>query len=310
MSGLHLPLGARTTQLQSLERTCLPGGTEQACLESRPGSTSSSPKGLPQLSERREAGEGGWSASSLSNVGPNILCSGVTLTAVLSMRQARPTWLNSHSSHRIKHKNNETAVLGEDVTIFCNLTTPADVVQITWQKIQDSLPQNIGTYSDKYGEKILPPYVDRLHCKIIKPNISFLTIREVAFEDEACYKCLFNVFPHGSQGGQICLTILTISELRNELQFNPDSEGLLSLSYSAVGKPAPQISLFPSQVLMKPPEEYLAQNPNSTVTVTKTYTISLETVKSLGLQHLIVHVDHPLRKADKIVPLYVKEECK
>ncbi|XP_008571998.1 PREDICTED: OX-2 membrane glycoprotein-like [Galeopterus variegatus] len=176
----------------------------------------------------------------------------------------------SDSSHRIKHKNNETAVLGEDVTIFFNLTTPADVVQITWQKIQDSLPQNIGTYSDKYGEKILPPYVDRLHCKIIKPNISFLTIREVAFEDEACYKCLFNVFPHGSQGGQICLTIL---------------------------------------ILMKPPEEYLVQNPNSTVTVTKTYTISLETVKSLGLHHLIVHVDHPLRNEDKIVPLYVNEEC-
>lgn len=64
--------------------------------------------------------------------------------------------LFSDNRHRIKHKNNETAILGENMMIFCNLTTPADVVQITWQKIQDSSPQNIGTYSSKYGEKIFP----------------------------------------------------------------------------------------------------------------------------------------------------------
>ncbi|XP_063096137.1 OX-2 membrane glycoprotein-like isoform X2 [Cavia porcellus] len=216
--------------------------------------------------------------------------------------------LESEPAHGIKYKKNETAILGENVTIFCNLTTPANVVQITWQKIQNSLPQNIGTYSSKYGEKILPPYIDRLQCKVMEPNSSFLTIQEVTLEDEACYKCLFNMFPHGSHGGQICLNIITVSEL-TELQFNPDSEGFLRLTYSAVGKPAPRISIFPSQVLINPPEECLAQNPNGTVTVTKMYTISLETVKFLGLQHLIVNMDHPLKNEDKIVPLSVKQEC-
>nr|XP_014697723.1 OX-2 membrane glycoprotein-like isoform X1 [Equus asinus] len=215
----------------------------------------------------------------------------------------------SYSPHRIKHKNNETAVLGENVTIFCNLTTPADVVQITWQKIQDSLPQNIGKYSSRYGEKILPPYINRLHCKAIEPNSSFITIREVTFEDEACYKCLFNVFPHGSHGGQTCLNIITVSELRTELQPNLDCENFLRFIYSAVGKTAPQISLSPSQVLINPPEEYLAQNPNGTATISKTCNISLETVRSLRLHHLIVHMDHPLRKEEKIVPLSVKREC-
>ncbi|XP_023614468.1 OX-2 membrane glycoprotein [Myotis lucifugus] len=213
------------------------------------------------------------------------------------------------SPHRIKHKNKETAVLGGNVTIFCNLTTSADVVQITWQKVQDSLPQNIGTYSSKYGEKILPPYIDRLHCKVIEPNSSFITIREVTFEDEACYKCLFNVFPHGSQEGQICLTIITVSELKSELQFNLGSEDFLKYTYSAVGKPVPQISLFPSQVLINPPKEYLAQNADGTVTITKMYNVSLETVRSLGLQHLIVHMDHPLRNEEKIVPLSFTQEC-
>ncbi|XP_004391746.1 PREDICTED: OX-2 membrane glycoprotein-like [Odobenus rosmarus divergens] len=222
-----------------------------------------------------------------------------------------PIWVQgSDSPYRIKYKNNETAIFGENVTIFCNLTTPADVVQITWQKIQGSLPQNIGTYSSIYGEKILPPYRDRLHCEVIEPNSSFITIREVTFEDEACYKCLFNVFPHGSHGGQICLNIIAVSELKTELQSNLDSEDFLRFIYSAVGKPVPQISLFPSRVLINPPEEYFAQNPNGTVTITKMYNISLETVRSLGLQYLTVRMDHPLRNEEKIVPLSVKQECK
>ncbi|KAJ8792670.1 hypothetical protein J1605_019596 [Eschrichtius robustus] len=218
--------------------------------------------------------------------------------------------LFSDNRHRIKHKNNEPAILGENVTIFCNLTTPADVVQITWQKIQDYLPQNIGTYSSKYGEKTLPPYIDRLHCEAIEPNSSFITIREVTFEVEACYKYLFNVFPHGSHGGQICLNIITVSELRTELQSNLDSEDFLRFTYSAVGKPAPQICLFALQVLINPPEESLALNPNGTVTITEMYNVSLETVTSLRLQHLIVHMDHPLRNEEKIILLSVKQECK
>uniref|UniRef100_A0A8P0STF8 Ig-like domain-containing protein n=1 Tax=Canis lupus familiaris TaxID=9615 RepID=A0A8P0STF8_CANLF len=217
--------------------------------------------------------------------------------------------LFSDSRHRIKYKNNETAVSGENVTIFCNLTTSADVVQVTWQKIQGSLTQNIGTYSSIYGEKIFPPYRDQLHCEVIESNSSFITIREVTFEDEACYKCLFNVFPHGSHVGQICLNIIAVSELKSELQSSLDSEDFLTFIYSAVGKPIPQISLFPSQVLINPPEEYFAQNPNGTVTITKMYNISLKTVRSLGLQHLTVYMDHPLRNEEKIVPLSVKQKC-
>ncbi|XP_055965113.1 OX-2 membrane glycoprotein-like [Sorex fumeus] len=207
----------------------------------------------------------------------------------------------------IKHKMNETAILGGNVTIFCNLTTPADVVQITWQKIQDSSPQNIGTYSRKFGEKILPPYQDRLQCKAIEPNCSFITIQEVKFEDEACYKCLFNVFPRGSHGGQICLNIITVSVLRTELQTNHDTEDV-RLIYSAVGKPVPQISVFPSEVLTSPPEEFLAENPNGTVTITKTFNISLERVKVLNIQQLIVHMNHPLRKEEKVLHLPVRSD--
>ncbi|XP_052014846.1 nectin-1-like [Apodemus sylvaticus] len=211
------------------------------------------------------------------------------------------------SLQRIKHKNYETAVLGRNVTIFCNLTSLEDVLQITWQKIQGSLPHNIGTYSHKYGEKILSPYVNRLQCKILEPSASFMTIQGVTFEDEACYKCLFNTFPQGSQGGQTCLNILTVSELVTELQSAPGSEDLHILRCSAVGKPAPVISIYPSEVTVHPPQEYCAPNANATETVTKIYNISLKTVRTLGLQNLVVSMTHPVRYEEKIVPLPVNQ---
>ncbi|KAH0501767.1 OX-2 membrane glycoprotein, partial [Microtus ochrogaster] len=190
----------------------------------------------------------------------------------------------------------------------CNLTSLANVEQVTWQKVQGPLLQNIGTYSHKYGENIIPPYVNRLHCKILEPNASFITIQKVTFEDEACYKCLFNTFPYGSHGGQTCLNVLTVSELATELHPVPGSEDLLSLHCSAVGKPAPGISIYPSQALVSMREEYFTKNPNSTVTISKINNISLKTVRSLGLQHLVVSMTHPLGYEEKIVPLPVKQE--
>ncbi|XP_042854265.1 nectin-1-like [Panthera tigris] len=283
-------LSCHTTQQPSYSRTL--GGGGAFCRPPNASPLPGSPSSLSAQLHAPEESDRGWHQGAFCSV----------------PQQGKGNEHKPDSPHRIKYKNNETAVFGENVTIFCNLTTPADVVQITWQKIQGSLRQNIGTYSNIYGEKILPPYRDRLHCEVIEPNSSFITIREVTFEDEACYKCLFNVFPQGSHSGQICLNIIAVSEIKTELQSNFDSEDFLSFTYSAVGKPVPQISLFPSKVLINPPEEYLAQNPNGTVTITKMYNVSLETVRSLSLQHLIVHMDHPLRNEEKIVPLSVKQE--
>ncbi|XP_021040236.1 OX-2 membrane glycoprotein-like [Mus caroli] len=231
---------------------------------------------------------------------------GFLLHCILHLLMLPPCAQESGSLQRIKHKNYETAVLGRNVTLFCNFTSLANVLQITWQKIQGSLPHNIGTYSHTYGEKILPPYVNRLQCKTLEPSTSFMTIQGVTFEDEACYKCLFNIFPRGSHGEQTCLTILTVSELITELQSVPGSEDLYSLHGSAVGKPAPGISVYPSQVIVHL-QEYFAQNANATVTVTKIYNISLKTARSLGLQNLVVSMTHPVRNEEKIVHLPVNE---
>nr|XP_048310326.1 OX-2 membrane glycoprotein-like isoform X2 [Myodes glareolus] len=233
---------------------------------------------------------------------------GILLHCILHLLMLPVCTQESVYSQEIKHKNYETAILGRNVTIFCNLTSLANVLQVTWQKIEGSLPQNIGTYSHKYGENVLPPYENRLHCKILEPNASFIIIQEVTFEDEACYKCLFNTFPYGSHGGQTCLNVLIAPELITELHPVPGSEDLLSLHCSGVGKPAPGISIYPSEALVLLQREYLTENPNTTVTVTKIYNISLKTVRSLGLQHLVVSMTHPLGSEKKIVSLPVNQE--
>ena len=76
-----------------------------------------------------------------------------------------------------------------------------------------------------------------------------------------------------------------------------------------MGKPAPGISIYPSQVALMW-EEHFTENPNSTVTVTKIYNISLKTVRSLGLEYLVVSMNHSLGFEKKIVPLPVKQEGK
>ncbi|CAO2631844.1 hypothetical protein LEMLEM_LOCUS21507, partial [Lemmus lemmus] len=81
----------------------------------------------------------------------------------------------------------------------------------------------------------------------------------------------FNTFPYGSHGGQTCLNVLIVPELITELHPVPGYEDLLSLHCSAVGKPAPGISIYPSEALVLTQEEYLTKNPNTTVTVTKIY---------------------------------------
>uniref|UniRef100_A0A8I6AHP4 CD200 molecule like 1 n=1 Tax=Rattus norvegicus TaxID=10116 RepID=A0A8I6AHP4_RAT len=101
----------------------------------------------------------------------------------------------------------------------------------------------------------------------------------------------------------LCAQESAVSELVTELQSVSGSEDLQNLQCSAVGKPAPGISIYPSQVTVHPAQEYLAQNPNATVTVTKSYSISLKTARSLGLQNVVVSMTHPVRHEEKIVPL-------
>ncbi|XP_036600012.1 OX-2 membrane glycoprotein-like [Trichosurus vulpecula] len=214
----------------------------------------------------------------------------------------------SGSSFVMKSKSTDIASLGNNVTLKCNLTIPADVLQITWQKVQGSVPENIGTYSSRYGGKILPPYNNRIQYNSTELTSSSMTIYNVTWEDDACYKCLFNVFPNGIHGGQMCFSVQHVSELRIECHPHPTKEKILVVICSATGKPAPHITFSHESLLMGSPKEHIDQNPDGIANVTKWYNISLEDMRKL--QNASCDMDHPLRKEKKHVCFPQESECK
>ncbi|XP_031817140.1 OX-2 membrane glycoprotein-like [Sarcophilus harrisii] len=210
----------------------------------------------------------------------------------------------------MKSKSADIALFGNNVTLNCNLTIPANVLQITWQKLQGSIPENIGTYSSQHGGKILPPYNERIHCSSTELTSSSMTIYNVTLKDAACYKCLFNVFPNGIYGGKMCFSVQKVSELRSELHPHPTIEGILIVICSATGKPAPHITFSHERLLMGLPKEHIDQNPDGITNVTKWYNISKEAVRSLKIQNASCVMDHPLRKKKELVYFSQEPECK
>ncbi|XP_074157275.1 OX-2 membrane glycoprotein-like isoform X2 [Sminthopsis crassicaudata] len=200
-----------------------------------------------------------------------------------------------------KSKNTDIAVLGNNVTLNCNLTIPADVLQITWQKLQGSIPENIGTYSSQHGGKILPPYNERIQCSSTELTSSSMTIYNVTWKDAACYKCLFNVFPNGIYGGKMCFSVQIVPELRTELHPHPTIEGIFIVICSAIGKPAPHITFSQERLLMGLPKEHIDQNPDGITNVTKWFNISKKAVRSLKIHNASCVMDHPLRKKKALV---------
>nr|XP_020862850.1 OX-2 membrane glycoprotein-like [Phascolarctos cinereus] len=209
----------------------------------------------------------------------------------------------SDSLFVMKNKSTDIAPLGNNVTLKCNLTIPVDVLQITWQKVQGSVPENIGTYSSQYGRKIFPPYNERIHHSSEELTSSSMTIYNVTLEDDACYKCLFNVFPNGIHEGQMCFSVQskwkTMSELRIECHPHPN-EGILIAICSATGKPTPRITFSHESLLLESPKEHIDQNPDGIANVTKWYNMSLEAMRSLKLWNVSCDMDHPLKKIKKM----------
>ncbi|XP_074070589.1 OX-2 membrane glycoprotein-like isoform X2 [Macrotis lagotis] len=198
------------------------------------------------------------------------------------------------------------ACLGNNVTLKCHLTSQEEVLQVTWQKVQGSTPKNIGTYSSQYGKRILPQYKDRFYSFTTELKSS-MTIYNVTLEDDACYKCLFNVFPNGIREGQMCFSVQDLSELRIGVHFQP-TERIFTVICSAVGKPAPNITFSNQSLLMELPKEYTELNLDGIANVTKLFKISKEAVKSLKLQTVSCVMDHPLRKEKKLIPFLQESE--
>ncbi|NXI96748.1 OX2G protein, partial [Psophia crepitans] len=99
------------------------------------------------------------------------------------------------------------AALGGEANFYCNFSLSMDVLQVTWQKRNRSFFQNIATYSLSHKLRLIGPFQKKVHFVRATLKASAITLQNPTFEDDSCYRCIFNVFPHGSFSKDICLNI-------------------------------------------------------------------------------------------------------
>ncbi|XP_042666468.1 uncharacterized protein LOC122156067 [Centrocercus urophasianus] len=125
-----------------------------------------------------------------------LLCQSCWLEAARGLEEA------------VKCENITEASLGEEANFSCNFLLPMDVLQVTWQKINGSSFQNIATYSQAYGLRLIGSFQRKARFIRAALNTSAITLQNLTFEDVSCYRCIFNAFPRGSFSSEdICLNI-------------------------------------------------------------------------------------------------------
>ncbi|XP_029442515.1 uncharacterized protein LOC115082421, partial [Rhinatrema bivittatum] len=111
------------------------------------------------------------------------------------------------SNVAVRYKHSLTAVTGQNVTLQCEFMLQFEVLQLTWQKIKGFTSENVATYSKKYGVKVLGAFSKRVHIEGIRTSMTSFSLQAVKLEDEACYICIFNAYPHGFYSGKTCLHV-------------------------------------------------------------------------------------------------------
>ncbi|XP_032050204.1 OX-2 membrane glycoprotein-like [Aythya fuligula] len=188
----------------------------------------------------------------------------------------------------VKSESFIAAALGGEANIYCNFSLSLDVLQVTWQKRNGSSFQNIATYSKTYGLWLIGSFQKKIRFTRAALKASAITLQNLTFEDESCYRCIFNAFPDGSYSKDTCLNIQTISELTVEFESHLATKDLLTAVCSATGKPAPNITWLIDEDVYEPPKIHYIQNPNGTVTVANRCTFSAN-----HLHNLACLLDHP-----------------
>ncbi|NWU69649.1 OX2G protein, partial [Pterocles burchelli] len=99
------------------------------------------------------------------------------------------------------------APLGGEANFYCNFSLSMDVLQVTWQKRNGSSFQNIATYSPNHGLRLIGSFEKKVRFTTATLKASAITLQNLTLEDESHYRCIFNVFPHGSYSKDVCLNI-------------------------------------------------------------------------------------------------------
>ncbi|XP_051994127.1 OX-2 membrane glycoprotein-like isoform X2 [Xyrauchen texanus] len=137
--------------------------------------------------------------------------------------------------------NGDTAVLfGQDASLSCALLSASGVKQVTWQRVRaDEGVQNVATFSERFKDHVDDQYVGKVTFTVALFNSTSILIKNVTFEDEACYICSFKVYPLGPKRETLCLTVKGISKISATMNPGPNSGVIVTCS--ATGKPTPTL---------------------------------------------------------------------
>ncbi|CAI5638265.1 unnamed protein product [Oreochromis niloticus] len=167
------------------------------------------------------------------------------------------------------------AAVGEDAELSCQLLKTKDVVQVTWQKVSPDMETNVATYSKQFGQRVNDGFTDKVKFKYIGLQNCSIVIRNVTYEDEAFYHCLFITYPEGSFTGTPCLQVYELHEPVVDVRESNSTEEWV-VSCSATGRPAPTVTLSVSQqdLNFSQYNTVSVSNTNTTFTVTTTAVLS------------------------------------
>nr|AUH19811.1 glycoprotein vOX2-1 [Elephant endotheliotropic herpesvirus 1A]AYF58417.1 glycoprotein vOX2-1 [Elephant endotheliotropic herpesvirus 1A] len=177
----------------------------------------------------------------------------------------------------------ERELLNTPASLRCSLQTDKEVLLVTWQKIKATSPENIATFSKRYGVVVQPPYKDRVNITQLDLTNSTLTFWNTTNEDEGCFMCLFNTFGSGKISGKTCLTL-----------YVPPTTSLhtdgLNITCSATARPAPVIFWKAAGSGIDNSTKNIS-NPNGTTTVTSILQVK-DPKSQVGNEEVICKVLH------------------
>ncbi|XP_029113899.1 OX-2 membrane glycoprotein-like isoform X2 [Scleropages formosus] len=171
----------------------------------------------------------------------------------------------------VRTQQTVVASLGDEALLKCELTTPKDVLQVTWQRVTEGRTENMATYSKRYGMKITDPFRDHVHFREAELQECSIAIEGVKKEDESCYKCLFNAFPDGAISGTTCLKVYELHEPMLEVRqtvVQDDGLQVHALSCSVTGRPAPNVSWDARNAILQNSTTTETVHHNGTTTIT------------------------------------------
>ncbi|XP_055772203.1 OX-2 membrane glycoprotein-like, partial [Salvelinus fontinalis] len=174
--------------------------------------------------------------------------------------------LHAGLSQLVRTQQVVTATLGEDAVLTCELMTPKDVREVTWEKMTTEMNENVAIYS-KRGPDVNVRFKGKVEFEDEGLQNCSIIIRGVSRGDESCYRCLFNAYPDGAISGRTCLQV---NELyRPSLVITQTNNSHTTLSCSATGRPAPIVTWDETEILENSTMVNVTHL-NGTVTVTIT----------------------------------------